>query len=240
MIPKILHYCWFGHNPFPPIIEKCLATWQEILPDYEIKRWDESNFDVYQNTYIKEAYDNKKYAFVSDFARFDILYKEGGIYLDTDVEVLKPFDIFLENKMFTGFENEKSVAPGLILGAVPEMDLIKTLRDHYKDKSFLYPNGMFNTESVVAIMTKLLQKKGLVLNGKYQNIEEMIIYPVEYFSPKGYDTGKLLITDNTYTIHHYAGSWLSTKDLIKIKLHQILNKFLGPKLFQKFRSLLVK
>ncbi|SDL77178.1 glycosyltransferase family 32 protein [Chryseobacterium taihuense] len=238
MIPKVLHYCWFGKNPLPELVEKCLATWQIILPDYEIRRWDESNFDVFQNDYIKEAYEAKKYAFVSDFARFQILYDEGGIYLDTDVEVLKSLDVFLEHKLFTGFENERSVAPGLILGSVPQSELMAVFRDYYLNKKFKLPDGTLNTESIVTIMTKILVEKGLKLDGSYQVIENFVIYPPEYFSPKGYNTGKMLITENTYTIHHYAGSWLTSKERFKVFAYQMAHKLLGAENFRKLKKAL--
>ena len=236
MIPKKIHYCWFGRNPFPPIIEKCIATWQTVLPEYEIKRWDESNFDVSQNNYVKEAYEAKKYAFVSDFARFDILYREGGIYLDTDVEILRNLDNFLHHKMFTGFENEKCVAPGLILGAIPKANLIGYLRNYYLDKSFAKSDGSFNMESIVSIMTKILLDRGLRLDGEFQIVEEIAIYPTDYFSPLQFHTGKLCKTSNTVSIHHYAGSWLSYDDKFKLFFYRMFTNLLGHNLFNQIKN----
>lgn len=208
MIPKIIHYCWFGRNALPPIAVKCIESWKKILPDYIIKEWNEDNFDINVIPYTKEAYQAKKYAFVSDYARFKIIYEEGGIYLDIDVEVLKSLDNLLINNAFTGFEDDTKVAPGLILAAKKENALIKEILDKYKEKKFILPNGSFNYETVVIHMTNILIEKGLVLNGTQQTISELTIYPTDYFSPKSLGTGKLNITPNTYTIHHYAATWV--------------------------------
>lgn len=208
MIPKIIHYCWFGRNALPPIAVKCIESWKKILPNYIIKEWNEDNFDINVIPYTKEAYQAKKYAFVSDYARFKIIYEEGGIYLDIDVEVLKSLDNLLMNNAFTGFEDDTKVAPGLILAAKKENALIKEILDKYKEKKFILPNGSFNYETVVIHMTNILIEKGLVLNGTQQTISELTIYPTDYFSPKSLATGKLNITPNTYTIHHYAATWV--------------------------------
>lgn len=208
MIPKIIHYCWFGKSPLPPLVKKCIKSWTQYNPDYKIICWNEHNFNVSIIPYTAQAYKLKKYAFVSDFVRFYLLFYHGGIYLDTDVEVLRSLDIFLNHKMFTGFETKDRVAPGLILGSEKGCSLIKSIMDEYIQKQFLTEKGVIKYENVVTITTKKLLSKGLKLNGNFQLIDEMAIFPVDYFSPKSYFTWETKLTKNTYTIHHYAGSWL--------------------------------
>jgi hypothetical protein len=208
MIPKIIHYCWFGKGSLPMLAFNCIESWKYYLPDYKIMLWDENNFDVECIPYVSQAYKLKKFAFVSDYARFHILSQFGGIYMDTDVEVIKSLDEFLHHKLFTGFENNERVAPGLILGAEKGNQLIGELMDSYNDKEFVLSDGRLNMETVVTYTTNILIKKGLRLDGTLQEVANATIYPVEYFSPKSYFTGKTFITENTYSIHHYAGSWV--------------------------------
>ena len=144
-IPKIIHYCWFGGNPFPELAQKCIASWKKFCPDYEIKEWNESNYDVTKNQYMREAFENKQWAFVSDYARLDIIYENGGIYLDTDVELLKPLDDLLILTGFMGFEeNKKLCATGLGFGAVPKLPIIKEMRDDYDNIIFIKEDGSFD------------------------------------------------------------------------------------------------
>lgn len=238
MIPKKIHYCWFGRNPMPQIILKCIESWKLFLPDYEHLLWNEDNYDVNKIAYTSDAYKWKKYAFVSDYARFDILNKQGGIYLDTDVELLKSLNPLLENKAFTGFEKHDLVAPGLILGAVPGHPVIAYMKSYYEKQKGFHPEK--NMETVVAIMTNYLTEKGLTPNNTYQVISDMVIYPTEYFAPMNFQNNKVTITDKTFSIHHYAGSWLSSTEIVKIKIYQYLNNALGEKYFLKLRNLLKK
>lgn len=207
MIPKIIHYCWFGRGAMPKLAHKCIKSWKKHLPDYEIKEWNEDNFDVNIIPYTEEAYKSKKYAFVSDYARFKILYEEGGIYVDTDVEVLKNLDKFLNNETFTGFECNERVAPGLILGSERESVFMKKMFESYNKSHFIKNDGTLNTETVVQRITEILVKSGLKLNGEYQKISGLSVYPTDYFSPKSYATGKIHLSSNTYSIHHFAASW---------------------------------
>lgn len=218
-IPKVIHYCWFGGKPLPQLAIRCIESWRKYLPDYEIKRWDESNFDVNIIPYTQQAYDAKKYAFVSDYARFWILYKYGGLYFDTDVEVIKPMDDIIEAGPFMGCENayitgatpsKLGVAPGLGLGVNPGLGLYKELLDLYNSLKF----NTANSTTIVSYTTELLCKYGFKNSPEIQNVAGINIYPNDYFCPLNYYTGKLIITENTVSIHHYHASWLSKKQRI--------------------------
>lgn len=215
MIPKIIHYCWFGKKPLPPLAVKCLESWKKYFPDYEIKRWDEDNFDVNIIPYTKEAYDASKYAFVSDYARFWILYRYGGLYFDTDVEVIKPMDDIIAHGSFMGCETMPdklttiSVAPGLGLGAIPELNLYKEILDVYNKLHFIGKDGSYNQKTVVSYTTEILFNHGLKNSKDIQKCADVWVYPIDYFCPISVKDGKLRITDNTRSIHHYSQSWQS-------------------------------
>lgn len=211
MIPKVIHYCWFGKNPLPPLAVKCIDSWKKYFPDYEIKEWNEDNFDVNIIPYTEEAYKAKKYAFVSDYARFWILYYYGGLYFDTDVEVIKPMDAIIEKGPFMGCEQEgdNKVNPGLGLGANPGLGLYGELLQLYSILHFIEENGSQNLKTVVDYTTELLGKYGLKNVNEIQECAGIWIYPQEYFCPISVDDGKLRITSNTVSIHHYAQSWQS-------------------------------
>lgn len=222
-IPKIIHYCWFGRNPLPPLARKCIASWRKYLPDYEIKEWNEDNFDVNAIPYTREAYAAKKYAFVSDYARFKILYEEGGLYFDTDVEVIRPLDDIIARGPFMGCEGDATnsatapaVAPGLGLGVNPGQGLYKEILKFYRSISFNEDNKE-KYVTVVEYVTKLLCKRGLQNIKGIQCIDGIYIYPKEYFCPLSPVESKneIHITRNTRTIHHYAGSWLPYRKKIK-------------------------
>ncbi len=216
MIPKIIHYCWFGGNPLPEKEQKCIASWRTYCPDYEIIEWNENNFDINQNMYIKQAADEKRWAFVSDFARLDIIYRLGGIYLDTDVEIIRNLDPLLRNKAFVGIENvtgeEYSINTGLGFGAEKKNQIIKAWRDEYNGLIFKGEDGKEDLLTTPARTTRYLKMLGFKQNNIIQEIEGMIIYPTEYFSPKQYDTGKVIITKNTFSIHHYSESWKTERE----------------------------
>ena len=237
MIPKIIHYCWFGCGPLPELAQKCIASWKKYLPDYEIKEWNEDNFDVNIIPYTAEAYQAKKYAFVSDYARFWILYRYGGIYFDTDVEVIRPIDDIIERGNFMGFEtdpkpqlkadaSEASVAPGLGLGVNPGLGLIKKMLDFYEGRHFEFVPGGIGQLTIVHIATEVLRKAGLKQQQGIQQVDDMWIYPAEYFCPINLKTGRIHVKPNTRTIHHYAGTWqdkhFSFKELIKKVLPESL------------------
>lgn len=165
MIPKIIHYCWFGENPLPELAQKCIASWEKYCPDYEIKEWNENNFDLNGCAFVKEAYEAKKWAFVSDFARLKIIYEEGGIYLDTDVEILKSFDTLLGNKCFLGEETSGFVATGLGFGAEKYNPIIKELLEMYIGKHFKLEDGLFDMMPCHRKNTEPLHKYGYKFSG---------------------------------------------------------------------------
>ncbi len=210
MIPKVIHYCWFGGNPLPELAQKCIESWKKFCPDYEIVRWDETNFDINQNDYCREAYETKKWAFVSDYARLKVLYEYGGIYMDTDVEVTKKLDSFLNHDAFSGFEDEKHIPTG-IMASKKNGDWMKLLLSYYDDRQFVLENGELDlTTNITSITNMTLTKYSLELNNKFQEIDgAYALYPSDFFCPKDYKTGELDITKNTHTIHHYDGSWTS-------------------------------
>ena len=217
MIPKKIHYCWFGRNPLPKSALKCIASWRKFFPDYEIIEWNEDNFDVNSIPYTAQAYEAKKYAFVSDYARFKILYEHGGIYFDTDVEVIKPFDDILAKGPFMGFEIDPKesnsfsgyVAPGLGLGVNPGLGLYKKILDYYLGLSFMLPDGGYNvSDAVVKITTRELLKEGLTYISGIQVVSGITIYPSDFFNPLDDTTGRLQITTNTHSIHWFSKTWL--------------------------------
>lgn len=210
-IPTVIHYFWFGGNPLPPLAEKCLESWKIHLPEYEIKRWDESNFDVNEIPYTKQAYEAGKYAFVSDFARLKILYAEGGVYFDTDVEVIKSFDEILQKGAFMGLEatEEGGVAinPGIGMAAAAGMPLYEKLIESYETDNFLDSEGGHNLATIVTRVTSLIEDDGFVPKNEIQQLSGITVYPTDYFCPKNFATGKLKFTENTYSIHWYDASW---------------------------------
>ena len=254
MIPKIIHYCWFGHNPLPPLALKCIASWKKYLPDYEIKEWNEDNFDVNIIPYTREAYGAGKYAFVSDYARFWILYKYGGIYFDTDVEVIRPIDDIIAAGGFMGYETDPQPAsvdvclpggsdvsasseqvninPGLGLGVAPGLGLVKKVLEYYEGSHFVNESIMRNQITVVYITTHILLGNGLKAEPGIQQLEGINIYPSEYFCPINVTTGRLHITPNTRTIHHYSGSWVNHKSSLKEFLKRILPEGLVLKIIR--------
>lgn len=214
MIPKIIHYCWFGGNPLPEDAKRCIASWRRYMPDYEIKEWNESNFDIRCNTYCEQAYNAKKYAFVSDYARLWILYQEGGIYFDTDVEVIKPLDDIIAKGAFMGCETSPTkdnqiitVNPGLGLGVEPKHPVYKELLDLYDKRSFILNDGSMDLKTIVTTTTEVLFEHGLQISNEIQQIDGISIYPKDFFCPIGID-GKMEMTERTHTIHHYAQSWM--------------------------------
>ena len=209
MIPKTIHYCWFGRNPKPELAEKCIRSWKKHCSDYEIIEWNEDNFDISAAPlYVRQAYEAKKWAFVTDYVRLWAMTEFGGIYMDTDVEVLKSLDPFLVHEGFSGFETETSIPTG-IMGCQKGFSLFVEFLRFYDNASFLNPDGTMDTTTNVAIMTKICLQHGLVPNGTKQNIEGFVLYPKDVFCPVSYEDGKLNKTKNTVTIHWFAGSWHS-------------------------------
>lgn len=238
MIPKVIHYCWFGKNDLPEEAQKCIASWKKFCPDYEIKEWNEKNYDVRKNKYMSDAYNEKKWAFVSDYARIDIIYNYGGIYLDTDVELLRPLDELLKDKMFCGWESrdpildekkityENSVAFGLGFGAEKNNNALKDMLKLYEKLNFINEDGSLNLMACPHYQTEILKKYGLDDSKRtYQRImDDIIVYPENYFSPKSMTTGKITLTDETYSIHHFSGTWIEKENPVKKRIKQVIEK----------------
>lgn len=208
MIPKIIHYCWFGGNPLPELAQRCIASWKKYCSEYEIKEWNENNFDLDCCPFVREAYEARKWAFVSDAARLKIIYDEGGIYLDTDVEVIKSFNNLLMNRCFLGEETSGFVATGLGFGAEKGNIVVKEMLEMYTEKHFKLEDGTYDMVPCPEKNTEPLKRKGYKFSGKeiWKN-EYVMVYPPEYFCPLNYDTGEKTITANTYSIHLYNASW---------------------------------
>lgn len=221
MIPKTINYCWFGRKTLPKSAQKCISSWRRFFPDYEFKEWNEDNFDVNIIPYTQQAYQAKKYAFVSDYARLWVLYNYGGIYFDTDVEVIKSMDDIVERGPFMGIEvpasgsNPPQVNPGLGLGACLGHPFYKVILDKYSDLSFINTDGSFNQKAIVAHTTESLIEYGLKPVDGIQQVEGISIYPSDYFNPLDSLTGRLNCSENTRTIHWYMNSWADTSALYK-------------------------
>lgn len=232
MIPNIIHYCWFGKNPHPKAVRKCISSWKKFLPNYEIKEWNEDNFDVNCIAYTMEAYKAKKYAFVSDYARYWILFKYGGLYFDTDVEIIKPLDDIITKGPFMGVEipsrkgKVPMVAPGLCLGAEANMSFYKQILNYYAKLHFFNQDGTYNQKTIVYYNTELLKVLGLQATNDIQHIEDIWIYPQDYFNPLDDFTGKLNITDNTRSIHWYSKTW-SDANIFRIKISRLSHRLFG-------------
>lgn len=211
MIPRIIHYCWFGRGPMPELALRCIESWHKYMPDYEYKLWNEDIFDVNSVPYVSEAYKSGKYAFVTDYVRLFALYTEGGIYMDTDVEVLKPYDDLLSLPGFTGYEGSKNLPPvtGTIASEVGSA-WVKEQIDSYQDAHFILQDGSLDITTNTTRITRIMQKGGFVPDGNKQVYKDMHIFPVEYFCPRQ-TTGEIFITENTYCDHHFMGSWDENK-----------------------------
>ena len=229
MIPKIIHYCWFGGGPLPEKDRRCIESWKKMCPDYTIMQWDETNYDISKNRYMKEAYDAKKWGFVPDFARLDIVYEHGGVYLDTDVELIRNLDDLLHNKAVMGFEDGKMVNPGSCVAAEKNHPALKQLMEMYNHLTFLQEDGSYNLTPSPVMNTDFLLKYGLKQDNTKQIVADITIYPTEYFCPKDFFTGKLTLTNSTYSIHWFNASWQAPKQKFLLKVRRIV----GPNIFFK-------
>lgn len=211
MIPKIIHYCWFGGNPLPLQAKKCIKSWKKICPDYQIIRWDESNFDIAGcPPYVRQAYSAQKWAFVADFARLKIIYENGGIYLDTDITLLKRPDALLAHPAYFGWEDNLYVNTGLGFGAEKASRILHGLMSDYLDIPFFLNDGKMDLTPCPVRNTNFFLQNGLKQGGSKQVLNDgTLILPVEYLCPIDVHTMKQTITENTYSIHHFAGTWLS-------------------------------
>lgn len=245
MIPKKIHYCWFGGKPLNKLGKKCLKSWKKYFPDYEIIEWNESNFDFNCCKYVKEAYEAKKWAFVSDYARYKILYEQGGIYFDTDVEVIRSFDDILKKGAFMGCENPTieervDINPGLGCAVAPGLGFYREVLEDYEKSSFYNEDGSMNLYTIVQRTTDLLKKHGLKNTMEIQQVAGINIYPAEYFCPIDMRTGKLNITKNTYSIHRYAASWENKNSIIRGKVYRFINRCFGQNVAKRVRHILAR
>lgn len=225
MIPRKIHYCWFGHGEMPAMAKQCVASWHECMPDYEYKLWNETCFDVNQVPYVREAYEAGKFAFVSDYVRLWALCNEGGIYLDTDVKVLKPFDDLLDMRAFAGFEGSKHLPVGTcVMASEAHGDWVSEQLDHYQSRHFIKSDGSFDLTTNVQFISAKMCENGFVQDGKDQDYRDLHVFPVDYFSPRK-TTGEYVCTENTYCDHLGLGSWAEGTESWKKRM----GKVVGPK-----------
>lgn len=226
MIPKIIHYCWFGRGKMPELYKKCIESWHNVLPEYELMYWNEDSFDINSNQYVKEAYENRKYAFVTDYVRLYALYNYGGVYMDTDVEVVQPLDDFLECEAFSGFEKKDCVPTGIMASEKGNL-VIKDLLDEYNTMRFIREDGSLNLTTNVKTITSYFKGKGIELNGMEQVINGFHMFPQRYFC-----TNSILVVfgktpRGVYTIHHYGGGWDSDDKKKQVLSFRIKRFFVG-------------
>lgn len=213
LIPKKIHYCWFSGNPIPDHLKQCIESWHKYCPDYEIIKWDENNYDVQKVQYMKQAYEAKKWGFVPDVARLDILYREGGIYLDTDVELIRNLDELLYQKAFVGVEKWGNVNMGGCSGAVPRHPIIEKLLKYRMNINFIEEDGSLNMTTCGYYETIPLMEMGMLPNNTIQHIQDLTVYSSDFFHPYDYMTGETCISENTFSIHHFNGGWLDKKNI---------------------------
>lgn len=221
-IPKKIHYCWFGGQPIPKRLQKYMDSWKKYCPDYEIIRWDESNYDVAKCNYTEQAYNAEKWAFVSDYARLDVVHEHGGIYLDTDVELIRNLDELLSYDLYCGFESEQYVALGLGFGAVSGHPLLERFMRTYENTNFIN-DGEINYTTCPVYQSKDLEEEGFVMNGKYQEVNGIAIFPCDVFAPRGKYGFPGEIIERTYSIHHYEATWIGNQDEGKKKQLEIMD-----------------
>ena len=233
MIPKIIHYCWFGGKPKPELAVKCIKSWKKYCPEYEIIEWNEDNFDLSYNDYVREAYANKKWAFITDVVRLKALFDMGGIYMDTDVEVIKNLDSLLGFEAVSGFESEERIPTGLIAAEKGNLMIWELLHD-YDGAHFIRSDGSLNLETNVTRITNTCLKYGLIPNNSQQTVNSITFLPKDFLCPKDLDTKEITITKNTLCIHHFDGSWHSNEDLYVQKIQEKIAIIPGSSYISKF------
>lgn len=246
MIPKVIHYCWFGGGTRPKYVQKCIESWISFFPDYKIQEWNEENFDVNMMAYTRDAYAAKKYAFVSDVARFWILKKYGGLYFDVDVEIVASFDDILKNGSFMGVEipsinhSFPMVNPGLGIGAEVNNNIINAIFEYYKGLQFVFEKGIQPQATVVTHTTEVLSSKfGLMPTNDIQRLNGVTIYPMDFFNPFNDLTGQLNLTKNTHSIHWFAKTWTS-RPMWYYRITRVLHRFFGIKLLNTIKFLILR
>lgn len=253
-ISKKIHYCWFGGNPLPKLAKKCIKSWKKYCKDYEIIEWNESNFDISRAPlYVQQAYEAKKWAFVTDYVRLYAMVTYGGVYMDTDVELVKKIDKYLNHHAFSGFENETSIPTG-IMACEKNFSLFTELLKYYDTATFLKEDGSFNLTTNVSTITKMCLERGFKPNNMLQDLDGFVLYPKDYFCPKSYYTGAINKTKNTVAIHHFSASWLIKEEkkkhesdvkmfrrrelrfAIKTLPNKILRLILGKQKYEKLKG----
>lgn len=244
MIPKIIHYCWFGQHSLPDKVAKNIMSWKKYNPDYKIIQWNEKNFDIEKYPFIRQACNQQEFAFASDMARLIIIYQFGGFYVDTDVEILRSLDSLRNHQVFMGLEDSDAINTGLMFGAVKHQKIIDSLIHVYDLKGENITNVDITSETCVSITTRFFKKRGF----RYKNIKQVIagvtIFPTEFFCPQPYGATSLKITSKTYTIHHYSGSWVHSSDekkrlnhvMIGYRIKHIIGVELYDYLYRKYRE----
>lgn len=230
MIPKVIHYCWFGRGEKPKLAKKCIASWKKYCPDYEIIEWNEDNFDINCCPYVKEAYESRRFAFVTDYVRLYVMFTQGGIYMDTDVEVTRNLDEFLVHKGFSGFESETQIPTGIMAGE-KGFPLFEKLLSYYDGRHFLDRNGNQDTTTNVITITAMLSERGFIPNGKYQVVDEFALYPRDYFCPLDDSTGVMYDSKNTATIHWFNKSWVPQRLRVRSKITRFFHRLFGKDCF---------
>lgn len=233
-IPKVIHYCWFGNGKMPPIAKKCIKSWKKYCPEYKLICHNEENFDISQNKYAKQAYDAGKWAFVSDYVRLKVLYEEGGVYLDTDVEIIKPIDNLIKERGFMGFDDSGVISTGLGFSCEKGNELIGKLLADYDDISFVRSDGTYDVTPCPDRNSETLRNLGMDLDNKDQIFMGLHMLPEDYLCPMKYYTGKKIITKNTYSIHHFCASWISAKSKRSLLVKRLVGVKMYDKLYGKF------
>ena len=235
VIPRKIHYCWFGRGSKPKLYQKCIASWYKYCPEYEVIEWNEDNFDFGQHPYLQWCFDHRKWAFLSDFARLLILKEHGGIYLDTDVELVKPPDELREYDAFLGFENEEYLNTGLGFGCIPQHPITDVLLEPYL-RNAPGEDGSFPLIPCPRLNTRVLLPYGLKQDGTKQQVLGAMILPVEYLNPYDDATGRLTKTGNTFSIHWYGKSWMSKKKIMRSTLTRPIHRIFGVDALSRFRK----
>lgn len=235
MIPKKIHYCWFGRSEKSKLTKKCISSWKQYCPDYEIIEWNEDNFNIDQHPYLRWCYENQKWAFLSDFARLLIIKENGGIYFDTDVELIQKPDILLQYSAFFGFENNENIATGLGFGAEANHITVVAMIDLYMNIQ-RNADGSFPLIVCPALNTQALIPLGLCLNGERQNVKGAEILPVDFLNPYNDQTGVMTKTGNTISIHWYSKAWLDKKAVLRSQITKPFHRIFGVDCFRKFKK----
>lgn len=237
MIPKTIHYCWFGANEKPEIVQKCIKSWEKWCPDFEIREWSEKNYDISKAPlYVRQAYEVKKWAFVTDYARLEIMYNYGGIYLDTDVELLRPLDDFLQYDGFFSFDDKAFIATGLGFGCQKQADILVELMADYQTIPFLLDDGTYDLTPCSKRNTRVFLRHGLKQENSFQMIGNIAFFPSEYFSPISFRDLVLRQTENTVAIHWYAATW-HTKHAKKMQAKKVRRARAAARFLEKKSSL---